>query len=381
MIFSHGLGGSRNAYSHIVGSLASHGIVVVAPDHRDGSSPISFVHTPAEKEKVRRVEYKKIAHKASSEVYEARDEQLRIRLWELGLIHDALLKLDERVALSSVAEDHKKYSGLTMFAHKLHVHEPGSISFAGHSFGAATMIQFVKSVFYRPDAPQESQDLDYRPLFTPSSSSSIVRQITPATPVILLDLWTLPIQSPATTWLRKHPMPCYSSQKGGSNLLVILSEAFYNWSSNLKETLQVVAKPKTLEEGSRRQPGPHVFYPVASAHLSQSDFGVLFPWLTTKVFGAREPERLLKLNVRATLQVLRDNGVEVAKTTKEDLEVEAKERDVLSDEKILSKVKDSVRDWVSVSTELGMNGAPKTSKGPADAVVEGEVLGQVMHER
>lgn len=80
MMFSHGLGGSKNAYSHICGSLASHGVVVVAPDHRDGSSPLSIHQTPGEKEKIKRVEYRKIAHKASTEVYEARDEQLRIRL-------------------------------------------------------------------------------------------------------------------------------------------------------------------------------------------------------------------------------------------------------------------------------------------------------------
>jgi platelet-activating factor acetylhydrolase len=177
-------------------------MVVVAPDHRDGSSPISFVHAPTEKEPVKRVEYQKIAHQASKDVYERRDEQLRTRLWELGMIHDALLKMDKNIGLSNVAEDHKQQSGLAMFARKLNVHEPGSIVFAGHSFGAATMVQFVKSTFYAND----SSDPNYRLLFTPTRSSSIVQQITPASPVILLDLWSLPIQSPATAWLHKHRM-------------------------------------------------------------------------------------------------------------------------------------------------------------------------------
>ncbi|KAJ4316230.1 hypothetical protein N0V94_005578, partial [Neodidymelliopsis sp. IMI 364377] len=148
MMFSHGLGGSRNAYSHICGSLASHGIVVIAPDHRDGSSPINFIHTPDEKEKTKRVEYQRIDHKPSTDVYNARDEQLRIRLWEMGLIHDALLKIDSRHRLKNVAADATKNSGkdmLTMFSHLLSVHEPGSIAFAGHSFGAATTVQLVKS--------------------------------------------------------------------------------------------------------------------------------------------------------------------------------------------------------------------------------------------
>lgn len=376
MIFSHGLGGSRNAYSHIVGSIASHGVVVVAPEHKDGSGPISFVHMPEEKEKVKRVEYRKIPHKASTEVYESRDEQLRIRLWELGLVHDALLKIDKRIALSNVADDQKAHSGLTMFANKLNVHEPGSIAFAGHSFGAATMVQFVKSVFYRSD----SHDPTYRPLFTPLDSSSIVRQITPSTPVTLLDLWALPIQSPFTAWLRKYPMPCYNSQEGGTNLLAILSEAFFKWSSNLQETKLIVSKPSSSESPYQGQPGPHIFYPIASAHLSQSDFGVLFPWVTTKVFGAKEPERVLKLNVRAILQVLRNSKIEVANTSLEDLELGEEAKSLLEDDKILSRTKDSVRGWISLGTDPEPQVDPKTNKGPGDAVMEGEVLGQMVSE-
>ena len=378
MIFSHGLGGSRNSYSHIVGSLASHGIVVVAPDHRDGSSPISFIHTPEEREKLGRVEYKKIPHQASTDVYKQRDEQLRIRLWELGLIHDALLKLDDGVQLKNVAEDQKKRGGeevLSNFAQKLNIHEPGSISLAGHSFGAATMVQFAKSVFYRPDSAPSS----FKPLFSPSKNSSIVRQIIPATPVILLDLWALPIQSPATAWLKSMPMPCYTAPSGGTNLLAILSEAFYKWSSNLNDTKKVISKPIGPDNKYHNQPGPHIFYPISSAHLSQSDFGVLFPWVTTKVFGAKEPERVLKLNTRAILQVLRNGGMEVANTNATDMELDDSTINTSHDEKILSTTKDSVRDWVSLSTDPETAKPSKVSQGPADAVVEGEVLGEVMH--
>ncbi|KAF2112153.1 platelet-activating factor acetylhydrolase [Lophiotrema nucula] len=364
MVFSHGLGGSRNAYSHLVGSLASHGIVVVAPDHRDGSSPASFIHS-ADGKVARRVEYKKLAHNASTEVYEGRDEQLRIRLWELGLIHDAIQSVEEGRAPQNVAGDGGNV--LRSLSNKLDVRKPGSISFAGHSFGAATMIQFVKSVSYLSGA----RDPAYKPLFTPSMDSSIVHQITPASPVILLDLWTLPIQSPATAWLRAKPMPCYSSPDGGSNLLAILSEAFYKWSSNLQDTKRIVAKPSGSDVS-----GPHIFYPIASAHLSQSDFGILFPWVTTKVFGAKEPERVLKLNVRAILQVLRNSHIEVANTSAADLELEGAPG-VTQDERILVTEKDSVRGWISLSTDSSAAPA-KTSKGPSDAVMEGEVLGEMV---
>jgi platelet-activating factor acetylhydrolase len=359
--------------------LASHGVVVVAPEHRDGSCPVSFVSTPEEKEKTKKIEYKKVPHKASTEVYESRDEQLRIRLWELGLIHEALLKIDNRTPLKNVAEDQKKTGGkdmLTMFSRLLDIHEPGRISFAGHSFGAATMVQFVKSVYYHGATDLKS----YRPLFTPAKDSGIVRQITPQTPVMLLDLWTLPIQSPATSWLRNKPMPCYDSPIGGSNLLAILSEAFYKWSSNLNDTKRIVSKPKGAFAKYPSQPGPHIFYPTASAHLSQSDFGVLFPWVTTKVFGAKEPERVLRLNARAMLQVMRNTDIQVATTSKEDLElqdVEGLEKGVPQDEKILSHAKDSVIGWISLDTELD-GGRTKVEKGPGDAMVEGEALGQVV---
>jgi platelet-activating factor acetylhydrolase len=59
---------------------------------------------------------------------------------------------------------------------------------------------------------------------------------------------------------------------------------------------------------------PNFFYVTSSAHLNQSDFGVLFPWLTKRVFKSDQPERVLRLNVRAVLQFLRGNGVAVEGT-------------------------------------------------------------------
>lgn len=382
MLFSHGLGGSRNAYSHICGSLASHGIVVVAPDHRDGSSPINFIHTPDAKEKIKRVDYKRIDHKPSTDTYNARDDQLRIRLWEMGLIHDALLKIDTRQRLKNVAEEATRSGGkdmLTMFSHLLAVHEPGSISFAGHSFGAATTVQLVKSVYHNsPSAPAS-----YKPLYTPRPSSALKAQITPANPIALLDLWTLPLQSPATSWLRNQPMPAYSSPSGGSSLLAILSEGFFNWSSNKLETLRIVSRPSSLPASV---PGPHVFYPLASAHLSQSDFGILFPWATAKVFGAREPERVLRLNTRAILQVLRNSGVEVAPTSAADLEFEGVEEGkvIANDDAILSSREGRVRGWVNIGGEArgDVGGEEKVvGKGPGEAVLQGEAFGQAVEAK
>jgi platelet-activating factor acetylhydrolase len=318
LIFSHGLGGSRNAYSHLCGLLSSYGVVVVAPEHRDGSAPISFISNKDGSAQTK-VDYKSISHEQTKEVEEARDEQLKIRLWELGLVHQALLEIDHGEKLSNLATlntngEHRQ--DLLQFTSSLDVHRPGSISWSGHSFGAATVIQFIKSVYHRPSPKPVG---NYRPLYVPADDSAIVNQITPATAVSLLDLWTLPLRGASTRWLWERPLPCYSADgPGGRAILAILSEAFFKWRGNLVQTKRAVsAHPSENARRSSANP-PYIFYPVKTAHLSQSDFGVLFPWTTKALFKAEEPERTLRLNVLAMLELMKKNGSQVAVVSEAD---------------------------------------------------------------
>jgi platelet-activating factor acetylhydrolase len=401
MIFSHGLGGSRNAYSHLVGSIASHGVVVIVPEHRDGSTPISYIRdvpsnnsipekTSARNSK-RTVEYVRLSHNPSPEVEAGRNAQLKVRLWELGTIHESLIKLDLGEEISNL---NTSSTSLSAFKNVMDVHEAGKIIFAGHSFGAATITQFVKSTFYSlrtSEAPAE-----YEPLFTPSSRSAIASQITPHTTVILLDVWCFPLRAAATRWLWDLPFPCYStpSAPGGKALLAVESQAFYKWRVHLKATKRLLSPDPssstynyTHSEG-KTFPEPNFYYATSSAHLSQSDFGVLFPWLIKRFLAVTEPERVMKLNVRSILQLLRNQNIQVSETSAKDMELAEKKGVETRDDILILGRKEEVRGWNFISTnvedladvddEVEVKGQVENSTvtKPSEAVVGNELLKQ-----
>ncbi|TEA13620.1 putative phospholipase A2 [Colletotrichum sidae] len=340
MIFSHGLGGNRNTYSHLAGSLASHGVVVICPEHRDGSAVAAFVRIPGKQDQYlvrntrRVVPYVRLDHDARPEIYEAREDQLRIRLWELGLVHLVAVNVDLGLAPTNLD---RSTPSLARFKGKLDVHEPGSVIFGGHSFGAASVVQFLKSTFYA-----ESSALAHvqKPLFTPRRDSLLCRQITQRNVTMLLDMWCFPLLAPGSSALFDLPLPAYAATAsssssspavppGGAALLAVESDAFFKWKDHLHVTARVLSPDPAADTvtpaafrrggGGVRLAEPNFFYVEGSAHLSQSDFGILFPWLTRKIFNSEDPERALRLNLRAQLQVLRANGVAVARTWVGDL--------------------------------------------------------------
>ena len=362
MFFSHGLAGSRNMYSHICGSLASHGIVVVAMDHRDGSSPAQYVRATKTTE-AKIIGPDQLPHTPSQEVYQGRDKQLRIRMWEIALAHRALLRIDkgwklDNLDMNTALSKKERVEVLSIFEKSLDIHIPGRIVWAGHSFGAATMHQLVKTVFYNDNRPASAS----KPLFVPSANSAIAKQITTASPLAMLDLWGLPLHSPDQEWLWKKPLPCYSTKSpGGKALVGVLSEGFHKWTGNLNNVKCAFSPPATYNG-----PEPGLFYPVASQHFSQSDFGILFPWLTERFMHAAEPERVLKLNMRAVLQMMRNCGHDVAATSAADMDLPADKKltakeEQAGDEQILSKVS-SVRGWTSIPLAKGMREPKLTTK-------------------
>ncbi|KAK4458351.1 platelet-activating factor acetylhydrolase, isoform II-domain-containing protein [Cladorrhinum samala] len=326
MIFSHGLGGSRNAYSHNAGSLASYGVVVICPEHRDASAALTLVRDPDSqncfftKNTRHTVPYVRIPHDQSPEIWEFRDKQLRIRLWEMNLVFEATLSLErgEEALIKSNLNRSTPPSALSQFTGKLDVVEPGRVIFAGHSFGAATTVQLLKSVYYNHKLSSSPSRL-----FTPRPNSALSKQITPRTPSILLDMWCFPLLSTASAELYKLPLPCYGEGgPGGRGILAVESDQFFKWGEHLRAKARILSSNPASPLSDRDEKSaslPHFFYVQKSAHLSQSDFAILFPWLTKKAFGSDAPEQVVRLNTRSQLQFLRTCGVKVAATLKGDL--------------------------------------------------------------
>ena len=318
-------------------------------------------------------------------------------------MHDALLRINQGEKIRNTLTRDSSDSQLPAFQSLLDVDRPGKIIWAGHSFGATTMVQFLKSVFY--------QDASFS---VPAPASQLSQQISSSSPVVLLDLWTLPLYCPSTMSLRKKPLPAYTrsidaTSQPPSPPLAILSEAFYKWSKNFLSTLEIISPPSN-DPSVNESIKPYIFYPISSAHLSQSDFGVLFPWMTRKALNAEEPERTMRLNVRAILEYLRRSGIAVTDTSKLDMEIhedagvkvpglgDENRLPLGQDHKILA-TDGSVRGWVAVDfkKELkkstmngyvkGSNkheghavggdatyGGVKEAQGPDEAVIQGEVM-------
>jgi platelet-activating factor acetylhydrolase len=180
-------------------------------------------------------------------------------------------------------------------------------------------------------------------------------------------------------------MPAYSpGGPGGKVMLTILSEAFFKWSSNLNDTRHILSPPATF---TSLNPYAHFFYAPSSAHLSQSDFGILFPWSIRRFLKVEDPERIVKLNVRAILQSLRENGHIVADTSVFDMDEETAGQDkaILTarkshgvDSRILDR-KGGISGWMPISPapETDEDGLVEESRTLSDEVDETGVLGEV----
>ncbi|BEJ12846.1 hypothetical protein CspHIS471_0300200 [Cutaneotrichosporon sp. HIS471] len=170
VIFSHGLVGTRNTYSHFCSSLASEGYVVVAVEHSDGSNPC-VVRQGKEKVFTRLGETDLWDNDGSDPVKAPemmlwRAHQLDFRVREVYAAYDGFKRF-----LSGEGDDVSTASDLR---DKVDVED---LQLTGHSFGGATILRLLQTSHPSPLPVKRAVLLDpWMEPFTralPSSPSTV----------------------------------------------------------------------------------------------------------------------------------------------------------------------------------------------------------------
>ncbi|KAI9691363.1 MAG: hypothetical protein M1820_009700 [Bogoriella megaspora] len=320
ILFSHGLGGTRTCYSSLCGEFASHGFVVCAVEHRDGSGARTIInHHPSGKgSRQEREDKGGLDHSTEdkrkdydmmdyvwpqSNPYDTspqnekgvdrdlRNAQLSLRIAELEEAYFVLKNIHSGEGKSHVEDVNlrkKGYAGSSSrgldgvdwrsWKDRFHLEH---VTMVGHSFGAATTVEVLRN----------------------SERFNFINQ------GIIYDIWGAGVKPPADD----------PSHRIHSPLLGINSEAFMYWAANFDTALSLVKEAASNEP---EPPPQHPPVPIGSpptnsklswlltvrgtVHISQSDFSILYPRLCSFLLKATaEPKRALDLNVDASLEFLR----------------------------------------------------------------------------
>ncbi|KAF2128509.1 PAF-acetylhydrolase family member [Dothidotthia symphoricarpi CBS 119687] len=143
VVFTHGMAGMSQSYSHYLGSIASHGYVVAAVEHRDGSGPGSIIHYPDGKEKkVWHMTLKALESNPPMTDADLKAVQLEFREQEIVETIKLFQQLNAGDApLVNLKPDSPRES-LPGFKHRLNM---SAVTVAGHSYGATGVLQALKS--------------------------------------------------------------------------------------------------------------------------------------------------------------------------------------------------------------------------------------------
>ncbi|KAH9021162.1 platelet-activating factor acetylhydrolase, isoform II-domain-containing protein [Lactarius pseudohatsudake] len=215
VIFSHGLGGGRTTYSQLCTHLASSGKVVLALEHRDGTSPITW---PLSGETGKRYPhfYVKPDDVIRDNVEETsgfhdprfafRADQLELRKREVYHSYSAfreLVQTGERGDLQTM--DESPFDWASWAGDWVRCDE--GVSLVGHSFGGATVFAMLSL-----------------------KEEDILR--IPVSHGLVLDPWLDPILPPG-------PAPD-TNQNSSPKLMVINAEGFTLWTEHFKRVEEVV---------------------------------------------------------------------------------------------------------------------------------------------
>ena len=263
LIFSHGLGGSRLAYSAICGEFASHGFVVCALEHRDGSGARSIVNHPITQRVGKHAHLKEYGtyhlvdfifplkdkhdtnpgHELDDEL---RTAQLEMRLDEVEEAYALMVQIAAGDGLELAKKSCRRKGALCSspippesidwqeWDGRFNVTD---VTLAGHSFGAATVVETLR----------RSNRFDY------------------FTQAIVYDLWGMPLHKIDSVLEHSIRVP----------MLCVCSEAFMYWPNNFDVT------EKVCEEVIQGGQSCWLVTVRGTVHISTSDFCLLYPYLAT----------------------------------------------------------------------------------------------------
>ncbi|KAK3693583.1 platelet-activating factor acetylhydrolase, isoform II-domain-containing protein [Podospora appendiculata] len=308
IIFSHGLGGSRTAYSAVCGELASFGFVVVALEHRDGSGARTFVNKtgdsadlesqdlettppPPGRERDDKAEKRKKGKKTKPYYMvdyifpkdnaldtspnnsrgvdkELRGAQIDMRLAEIEEAFHVLQEINngrgECIAgqnlrvRGNVGSSSRGLDGVDWSDWKGRLYLE-NVTMMGHSFGGATTVQALK--LDRFDWVSQG---------------------------IVVDVWGPAVPESATHSMQKKP------------LLSVGSEAFMHWKENFDRVERICKDTQTS--------GALCWMTTirGSTHLFPTDFAVLYPnWMSLLMKTIVNPRRAISLTVHSALEFLK----------------------------------------------------------------------------
>ncbi|KIW84775.1 hypothetical protein Z517_00163 [Fonsecaea pedrosoi CBS 271.37] len=297
IIFSHGLGGTRTCYSSVCGEFASHGFVVVALEHRDGSGPRTHInhsdHGPGSRhctEVNGNVEHKEKNTKRSYDTvdfifaktdkydttpghqvdHELRNAQIDLRLAEIDEAYQVMQEIcagdGDKVAARNlrvkpaIGASRVGLDGIDWSSWKDRFFTE-AVTMVGHSFGATTTVEVLR------------QKHRYKYI----------------TQGIIYDIWGMPVRPTSEERESRIRVP----------LLGINSEAFMYWPDNFDVAKAVITE--ALETGH-----PAWLMTVrGTVHISQSDFCILYPHLASYLMKTTiDPVRAIDVNIDASLEFL-----------------------------------------------------------------------------
>lgn len=143
VVFTHGMAGMSQSYAHYLGSIASHGYVVAAVEHRDGSGPGTIIHHPNSKpKKVWHLKLEDLISDPPMNDLDLKAAQLNFREAEISETIKLFIRLNNgSIPVVNLKPDAPR-NALPGFKNRLDL---SAITVAGHSYGATGAMQALAS--------------------------------------------------------------------------------------------------------------------------------------------------------------------------------------------------------------------------------------------